>query len=347
MKKISGIFGAMMVVVALASHSTAQSIESLMSQGQAYLSNGAYGQAVTSFRQVIAKEPDNFEAQFNLAFSYLQWGQQAKAIDEFKKALALQPRNSEIYSNLAIAYENIGKKEEAIGALLESVKMDPSNITARMNLAAMYVNVEKFQLASSQYKEVIRIDGSNVDAYLNLSKCLIEAGQFAEAKGYLKQVIANDPNKGEAHWELGNIYWKKENDVDKAIAEYKLAIAVEPSEIQFYQTLADAYENKEKKDLAVETLKKSLPYIDDALVKEKVQSNIDRLEHGDTNSKKENAVVQKDLPKLKKEAREENESEKRRIETAPIDVMGDLETVTNENNGLDLKEMAKKRAASK
>jgi Flp pilus assembly protein TadD len=312
----------------------AQTIEKLMAQGQHMLEQGAFSQAVNAFRQVVSREPDNFEAQFNLGFAYLNWGRNSQAIKEFKKALSYQPQNSDIWSNLAIAYENLGQSDQAIGALYKAVQYNPSNITARINLAAMYGNANHFKKAIAQYKEVLAYDGTNEEALTNLSKMLTNVGKFAEAKNYLMQAVATNPNNGQARWELGNIYWQKEKKIDKGINEYKLAITADPSQPLFYSDLASAYEAKGKKQEAIETLKKSLVYIDDALQKEKVQDRIDRLELGDapkgTEEKSPKLQTKNQISDLKSELRKEEKTETRQLETQPVDIMGDLNDLSSD-----------------
>ena len=331
----------------------AQSIEELMAKGQQLLERGAFSEAVTAFRAVTSREPDNFEAQFNLGFAYLQWGRNSNAITEFKKALRYQPSNSEIWSNLAIAYENLGQSSNSIGALLKAVQYNPSNITARINLAAMYHNANQFGKAIFHYKEAVAMDGSNEEALTNLAKCLVSTGKIKEAKHYLTMAIAANPNNGEAHWELGNISWKNEKNIEKGIAEYKLAISANPEGVPYYESLASAYETSGDKTQAIETLKSSLIYIDDALQKEKMQDRIDRLELGDVQKGKEgggtNLTTKSQIDDLKKELRKK-ESETQTIETAPVDIMGDLKDINasdDNSNPLDLKAEAKKKSAEK
>ncbi len=335
-------------------YAQSQSIEELMAKGQQLLERGAYSEAVTAFRAVVSREPQNFEAQFNLAFAYLQWGRYSNAVTEFKNALKYQPSNSEIWSNLAIAYENLGQSDNAIGALLKAVQYNPGNITARINLAAMYHNANQFQKAIAHYKEAVAIDGSNEEALTNLAKCLVSIGKFSEAKQYLMRAIAANPNNGEAHWELGNICWKNENNIDKAINEYKLAISANPSGVAYYESLSSAYEAKGDRNQAIETLKSSLIYIDDALQKEKMQERIERLELGDVQKGKETSgeklTTKSQIDDLKKELRTKETAQTKTIETAPVDIMGDFKDINaaeDNSNPLDLKNEAKKKSAEK
>ncbi len=331
----------------------AQAIEDIMTKGQQLLERGAFSEAITAFRNVTSREPDNFEAQFNLAFAYLQWGRNSNAIEEFKKALRYQPSNSEVWSNMAIAYENMGQSDQSIGCLQKAVQYNPSNITARINLAAMYHNANQFGKAIAHYKEAIAMDGSNEEALTNLAKCLVSTGKFAEAKEYLRRAIISNPGSGEAHWELGNILWKNEKNIDKGIDEYKLAISAKPEGGAFYESLSSAYEAKGDKAQAIETLKSSLVYISDALQKEKIQDRIDRLETGDTKGKDDagaKLTTKNQIDDLKKELRTKDAPQTQQIETKPVDVMGDfndLNAAEDESNPLDLKSAAKKKSAEK
>ncbi len=349
--RLGSLVSGLILIVGMQLH--AQTIEELMAKGQQLLERGAFSEAVTAFRGVVSREPDNFEAQFNLAFAYLQWGRNSNAIDEFKRALRYQPSNSEIWSNLAIAYENLNQSDQAIGALYKAVQYNPGNITARINLAAMYHNANHFAKAIAQYKEVIAMDGSNEEALTNLAKCLVSTGKHAEAKNYLMQAVASNPGNGTARWELGTIYWKNEKNIDKGITEYKLAISADPSQPAFYESLASAYEEKGDKKLAVETLKSCMVYLDDALQKEKIQDRIDRLELGDAPKGKEGEeaapkmTTRDQIDDLRKELRKKEATQTRTIDTKPVDIMSDfndLNTADDESNPLDLKSEAKKKA---
>ncbi|MFP4012635.1 MAG: tetratricopeptide repeat protein [Chitinispirillaceae bacterium] len=314
--KTSKVFG-LLLVGALCFSLMAQSAESLMNTGNQMLQRGAYDQAVTAFRKIVSREPQNFEAQYNLAFAYLGWGRNSTAVQEFKKALSLQPSSSHVWANLAVAYENMGKSSEALGALSKAVKYDPGNITARMNLAATYANHNKMNKAITEYMGVVEIDGSNADALLNLGKCLVGVDRIEEAKNYLTEATIADPQSAEAHWELAQIYWKKEKDLDRALQELRLAANIQPVS-RFYEDMARIQVEQDKKPEAVKSLKKALIYTDEVLVKEKIQANIDMLEGGEANS----AGNTSDAPAFKMQSlRRESQRDtttRKRVKTAPV-----------------------------
>jgi Flp pilus assembly protein TadD len=330
----------------------AQSVEELMQTGQAMIQNGAYSEAVTAFRKVVNREPDNFEAQFNLGFAYLGWGRYSNAVTELKKTLGLNSRNAEVWSNLAIAYENLGNNSEAAGSLQKAVDLDPTNIVARMNLGAIYANANQFAKAAAIFKQVVSIEGTHQEALMNLSKCYMGLGQIAEAKQYLKQAAMGNASNGEAHWELGNIYWKKEKNIDDGIKEYQLAIKAEPTNPSLYENLANAYVEKKMNDQAVDVLKTSMNYTDDVLQKDKIQARIDQIQGKVSGpagvSGGSTKMTMKDQSgDLKKELRgNESRENVKTINTKPVDVMGDFDDLNSNEDApaLDLKSEAKKRA---
>jgi tetratricopeptide (TPR) repeat protein len=328
----------------------AQSVEEMMQTGQAMIQNGAYSEAATAFRKVVNREPDNFEAQFNLGFSYLGWGRYSNAVTELKKALSLNSRNAEVWSNLAIAYENLGKSSDAAGALQKAVDLDPSNIVARMNLGAMYANANQFAKAAAIFKQVIAIDGTHQEALMNLSKCSMGLGQIAEAKQYLKQAIMGNASNGDAHWELGNILWKKEKNLDEGLKEYELAVKAQPTNAALYDNYANALVEKKMNDKAVEVLKTSMNYTDDVLQKDKIQLRIDQIQgkvSGPAGVPGGTKLTMKDQSgDLKKELRGDPKENVQTYDTKPVDVMGDFNDLNDDKDApvLDLKSEAKKRA---
>jgi len=68
-------------------------------------------------RSVVEVDPNNINAQLNLAFFSVKSGQFEKAIDRFNKVLTIKPDYLEAYLFLADAYERTGKKQEAIQTL--------------------------------------------------------------------------------------------------------------------------------------------------------------------------------------------------------------------------------------
>lgn len=347
---------------------SAESSESIMNNGGDLMRNGAYSQAINMFRKVMEHDPYNYEAQFNIGLAYLYWGKYQTAVDEFTKALKLNPRSAMAYGNMGVAYEQWGKSRQAMDALYRAVKLDPGNADMQMNLATVFMNLDMMDNAIAQYKEVIRLDGSRADAPLNLAKCLYNKGKYPEAKEYLKRAILIEPINAEAHWELGNIFWKREGNTDEAIKEYTTAIDLEPGAAAYYYNLGQLYEEQKELQLALKTYTSYKAMLNDATEKENAQKKIDQLTRilsGDTLAVAGSAKVDPEREKkLRENQRMQIEKTRgdlksdeeagtgagngNRINTTNVDVMSDLEGLTSEpSKTIDIREDMKKRAEKK
>jgi tetratricopeptide (TPR) repeat protein len=352
---ITGLF---VVVLVVYSNVFSQAVEELMSQGNGLLSNGAFNEAITVFKKLLGKDPSNAEAQSNLAFAYLSAGRYQNAVTEYTKAIGMSPKTAVCWQNRGFAYDKLGKRSKAMEDIHHSIELDPSNMDARMNLAAFHEDAKQYDRAIAEYDAVIKIDGlHHGEAYVSASRCMTEKGNMAGAKKYLSEAITTNPNYAEAHYQLGNIYWKKEKKTDEALKEYQTAAMLDANNPAFYENWAYLLEDLNRKQEAIETWKKCLIYLNEALKKDEIQARIDKLEKGEsvtpTGADKKAARAEsdkktkEDMEKLKKDLRKDKAETSKRIDAPPPDVMGDIADI-NKDKGedLDLRQAAKKKAAS-
>jgi Tfp pilus assembly protein PilF len=72
-----------------------------------------YEQAVKSFQQALAQDPQNAEALSLLGSTYAKLGKYREAEEALRKAVALKPNYAEGYYYLGVFLEEQGKKQEA------------------------------------------------------------------------------------------------------------------------------------------------------------------------------------------------------------------------------------------
>jgi Flp pilus assembly protein TadD len=81
---------------------------------------------------------------------------------------------------------------------------------------------------------------AETDEDLLAGRSLIEAGKFADAVAPLEKAVAADPKSASAAYYLGLAYDQSGNK-DKAVAEYKAALAINPKLVEPAQNLAAIY----------------------------------------------------------------------------------------------------------
>lgn len=368
MKQINILFITCMYLICLNSSLNAQSSESLMRTGIQLLKNGAFDQAVSKFRKIISRNPNDFEAQFNLGYAYLGWQRNSAAVKELLKAIKLNSKSAEAWSSLAMAYDNLGQPGKAMNALYQAVENNPQNIQARINLASVYAKKGRVKNAIEQYKQVIQVDGTNLDAHINIANCLITLNRQKEAKYYLESAITNNPDNPIPYYELGNILWKKEKNANEAIKNYKKAILIQPNSQIFYENLGflleDQWEKSKDNKMRIEAIKlwkKSLIYLDDAFKKENIRKRLVLLEEGKTPSGASTSeelfgnetAYKENFEKLRNEMRQ-NKNKKattfKKINVNSYDVGSDLADLENDTTNsflFDLDETIKGNSKKK
>jgi tetratricopeptide (TPR) repeat protein len=116
----------------------AQSVRSLNNKGVDLYKEGKYSDSEVNFKKGSAKEPKNFQTNFNLGDAYYKQDRYNDAIKSYQTAL----EQSEDKEQKAKVYYNIGnsllqdkKIKESVEAYKNSLKLNPNDEEAKYNLS--------------------------------------------------------------------------------------------------------------------------------------------------------------------------------------------------------------------
>jgi len=91
-------------------------------------SRGEFDSAIVKLTEVLAREPNHFDAQLALGMAYYRKGDYATAIVEGLKAEKLRPQEQLVHTNLSLFYMKAGDKVTAekhgLQAKIESWRAD-------------------------------------------------------------------------------------------------------------------------------------------------------------------------------------------------------------------------------
>ncbi len=219
---------------------------------------------------------DNKDLHNFLGEKYLQEGENILAINEFKKVLALSKvstvslrnkdvgQDSQAQKMLAEAYFNVARKDisdknfsKAEGNLKKSLGFDPSNPGALYALGNLY---EKHFLdgagAVKYYKQYIEEYPSGKEAAQAKKYISLYAEIRAVKKDYKTQISKLDKEAVE-HYNLAVTY-SKQGSIDRAIQEYRKAIAIDFTFAVAHYNLGILYRKKNNNKLAIESYKNAV-----------------------------------------------------------------------------------------
>jgi protein O-mannosyl-transferase len=129
-----------------------------------------YSDAVTLYRDTIARNPDSALALNNLGALLSGAGENDEAIRLLEKAVQLKPDSAESRNNLGLAFYRVGRLRDAGLQYEAALRVRPDFFRARNNLGVVLARLDRLPEAVQQFEEALRIEPSFQEAQTNLAK---------------------------------------------------------------------------------------------------------------------------------------------------------------------------------
>jgi tetratricopeptide (TPR) repeat protein len=207
-----------------------------LAEGIAAFRSGRWPQAADAFRSALRDEPDDVDAQFNLALTEERLGASDRARSAYQAALRLDPDHLPSLVNLARLERQTGRAERA-AQLLESA----SRRAALASEPALWVQLSMTERVTGNLADAesaarralsLRRDPG---AYEALALVASARGQDREAELLATSALRLDEARASTHVTLGLVAYRL-GEVGRARAEFDRAAALDPSS-------ADAWAN--------------------------------------------------------------------------------------------------------
>jgi tetratricopeptide (TPR) repeat protein len=214
----------------------ARGVDGPLSEGVEAFRAGKWQQAADAFRDALRRNPDDADAQFNVALSEERLGAADRARSAYQAALRLDPEHVPSLVNLARLERQTGRAEQAV-ELLEGASRRPAlasepglwvqrSMTERA--AGNLADAEK----SARHALSLRRDPGAYEALALVSSA---RGQNREAELLALSALRLDEERASTHVTLGLVAYRL-GEVGRARAEFDRAAALDPGS-------ADAWAN--------------------------------------------------------------------------------------------------------
>jgi Flp pilus assembly protein TadD/peroxiredoxin len=205
--------------------------------GVAFFQHGYYDEAAASFEEVIAAQPDNPEAYYNLGTLNLRRNQFAEAQKNLEQTLKLRPDYPEAWNNLGMMAAQQGQAAQAIEFFQRSLRLRPAYAIAMLNLGNVYRRQGDFAQASESLQRALEIQPDDPEILYSLGMLSAQQRQTDKAADYLNKAIALRPDYPEALNNLGVLYVRGQ-DYARAEEQFRACIRLVPQFDQSYLNLA-------------------------------------------------------------------------------------------------------------
>jgi tetratricopeptide (TPR) repeat protein len=190
-----------------------------------------------------------------------------KATEEYRLAIEADPSSEFLTSALAELYVKTGRIADAVREAQDIIKRDPKNLEAHKLLGRIYLrslgdmpggngtdNILK--LAIEQYEEIVKLDPDSVDDHLLLGRLYRLNNDLQKAEAELKIAIKLDPNSEEAVTTLAMLY-TDEGDTAHALKVLS-SIPDSARSAKLYSALGAAYEQRKDYKNAIDAYKRAI-----------------------------------------------------------------------------------------
>jgi tetratricopeptide (TPR) repeat protein len=191
-----------------------------------------YDKALEEFNKALELDPQNFDANLELARTYQRMNRTIEAEEAYKKAANLNTRRYLGFTYLGAFYFNLSRYEEAEQPWLKVIELAPDYFKGYANLGALYVEKGLNDKAENMFMESISIEPS-ASAYSNWGYVFFYQNNYLKAQEMFENAIA-EGGTAQDYILLGNLadtYRFVSGDREKAEEKYRL-LAIQLAEGQ-------------------------------------------------------------------------------------------------------------------
>jgi tetratricopeptide (TPR) repeat protein len=266
-------------------------IPELFGSGEAALRAGNLDQAESSFKQVLAQDPNSAGAYANLGVIAMRRQNWPAALDLLHKAERLAPNVAGIRLNIGLVYYRQSEFRSAIAPFESVVRDQPDGLQARYLLGLCYFFTERYadavhalqdlwpqesndlnylyvlgnaadkagntELQDRALGRFVELGQNTAEYHLLMGKAFLNREENDKALAELQQAAQSDPNLPFVHFNLGLVYLAR-LDFDRAKEQFEKDIALEPDVAFNYDRLGLVYIYQQQDPKAEENFREAL-----------------------------------------------------------------------------------------
>jgi tetratricopeptide (TPR) repeat protein len=205
-----------------------------LTQAETAIEKHDYASAEPLLKKVVAADPGNFQAWFDLGFVYNGLENAPESIAAYRKSVTAKPDVFESNLNLGLMLAKAGQPDaeqflRAATTLKPTVKVDEGHARAWLSLAHV-LETTKPEESIEAYKRAAALDPKDMEPHLSAGILLEKENRFADAEQEYKQALAIDPGSSDALTGMANIYMRGQRLADAEDILGKL-IAIHPDDL--------------------------------------------------------------------------------------------------------------------
>jgi tetratricopeptide (TPR) repeat protein len=225
--------------------------------GFAYQELGQMDKAIAVFEEAKQASPDDPSAAAYLIEANIAAKKYAAAAALARAAAQDHPDDLRLARLEAQALRQSGKPDEGIAVLESAAKQHADDPTAYVALAQYYSDADRSAKAITLLQEARTKFPDDTSIVFELGAVFDKDKKFADAEATFRELLKRDPENAAAMNYLGYMLAERGERLDESVGLLKKALAMEPDNGSYLDSLGWAYYKEDKLDLAEDNLKRA------------------------------------------------------------------------------------------
>lgn len=228
-----------------------------------YTQRGQPLKAISLWRRLLEKDPENVSIRFQIAQAYQALGKNLrtsrygevrssepeekesgkKALEEYEKIVEIKPDHVQAWQGIGEVWSQLGQPERALKAYYKALELMPQQPEIYGLLAEIYLQMGNLPKAIEAYQGAVGLQPDERKYYEGLASIYHQIGKPLEVIATWNRYLDRRGEDAVARYKLA-LYQNQIGNWLEAVKETKVAIALDSQNISYRRFLADLYLNK-------------------------------------------------------------------------------------------------------
>ena len=210
-------------------------------QGENYMREKRYADAIGSFRMAVQIWPNYPAAFFNLGMCHAYSGEYPLAISAYKQVLSLEPGNWTAYINMASIYSALKEYSNEIDALQSAIRIKPDEYLPHYRLGLAYRIIQRYTEAITSFKQAAQLNPKDVDTQIVLTLTYSDIGWYSNAIESARKAIQLNPGWAANGYNGIGWYYLLMDQPSAALEQLRESLRINAMSYMPHTNLARAY----------------------------------------------------------------------------------------------------------
>jgi len=253
-----------MVFFALSAGANAQSkkdqkkARQLVEQGDKFLRQKNYRNALDQYSQAVVLDPNNGNARFWKGYAHYQLKENDLALGELNLALSQNYKPLDVYRIRWYLNNEAKNYDAALEDINQVRQLEPDNTDFLLALGDIYLAKGAYREALEPYQRAALMFPDNGNLFYSIARVQFNLGETdGQALAAEEAIKKRTQFLGESYYYLGDAR-QKQRRYAEAIDAYQRAVAAKPEQYEVYRNLSELYRASSRLDEAIEVSKRGL-----------------------------------------------------------------------------------------